>query len=185
MQTLLGLPRRFSVAGQIHSSPMEGPGITLRLWDQGALCGATTIWRGSPNVNGAATIDDFRELVVPAAAWLQHELATVLDSDHTARSTTSVSYALLAAGIEAQRHGDQARAQIWFQRSLSVDPTHLRARVALALGYDQASDNYTDAEAYLLSTLFMDSRGCRLWARDAGPGEQRLHRRGSVQGPDG
>jgi len=27
--------------------------------------------------------------------------------------------------------------------------------VALALGYDQTSDNYTDAEAYLLSTLFM------------------------------
>ena len=155
LQRFAGVPRRLSVAGQVLFSKTRGPGITLRISDQGASRCATTIWHDPP-FDPVATIDDFTALIVPSVAWLRYEIAELLAPNSTARTTQSaVSYAYLIAGLDAQRHGDTTLAIVWFGRALAEDPTHLRARIALALAYEHSGADDAQVDGVLESTLFI------------------------------
>jgi len=156
LESILGVPRRFTVSGQVHCSPTGGPGITLKLADQDTTRKATTIWHGPLGHGGEATIDDFSELVVPAVAWLRYEIAALLAPADTASSTeNSLSSALVEGGIADERRGRLYRAIDWYRRALAADPTNIRARVALALAFSRSNRDFDLVEEILESTLFM------------------------------
>jgi hypothetical protein len=69
---------------------------------------------------------------LPVAAWTAHEALRQLNVA-AGLTTTSSSYAWLVAGVAAQQRGDLTRATYFYEQSLAADPTHVRARIALAI----------------------------------------------------
>lgn len=112
--------RQYEVSGALHVEGMRGRGISLLLTHHGNQLDAITLWASEFN----APNDDekgFQFLAVPAAAWIEHQVADQLDN--AANYPDPKAWLLFNAGLAWQEAGDLAKAKALYEEALDADPT--------------------------------------------------------------
>lgn len=134
MRTLLGR-RLWSVEGELQADGRDGPGITVRLHGKGRVSRLAEFWTDdfgddAPAIPGPAAIptaDDYRELAVPAAAWLRHQLLESVGDAKSLGTRSADSYALFDTGLFWQDRGRRALAEKLYRRARVLDEHNVGA----------------------------------------------------------
>ena len=153
------LPSRgLAAAGQLLPAGAQGAGISLALYEGNRLTARSALWEKEVNTwlpgeedEGTGMGDDpspYYRLAYPAAWWLQHEAARVLDSNASQITTSGRSFALVGLGLSRERLGKPREAEEAYSRALRHDPDNVAALVNLAQLL--ARNRYSYAPAALL-----------------------------------
>lgn len=144
------LPRRqYEVSGALQKAGAHGEGISLELTNRSVQLGSTTLWGheyGSPTTD----VDAYQQLAAPAAAWLDHRIATAMEEGDGLPEDPR-SWTLYRAGAAWQEEGDLAKAKGLYEAALALGYDNLWAManlggIALVEGeYPQALQLLTDA----------------------------------------
>lgn len=139
--------KRFTATGQLQRAGDQGAGLTVAL-QEGRLFGSMwTGWAEPLAIDPADDAEDpepYHRLSVPAAAWIGHEIGTVLQVPNRV-TRDSRSYALFRAGFESHRRLDYAAARDLYNDALSADSHNLAALNNLAVVEAHAFERYDEA----------------------------------------
>jgi tetratricopeptide (TPR) repeat protein len=145
------LPRRtFLVEGVLQpKGDPDGVGISVAIKYNDVLRDSWTHWSARYGYS-SAEVDGWRQLVVPTAAWVEHEIALKLKAKGLP-TLDSESYALLNAGLEFHARGDLQGAERLYDQAWQRDGGNLGAMVNLGLMRarqrrdEEAEDLFEDA----------------------------------------
>lgn len=148
--------RRHLVAAELLPPGARGEGVSLAVYRHNSLWARGSLWHeevkewlpgATEDAEGretptAASKDEkgeqvqdpgpYYDLAVPAAWWVQYEVARSTDSSVSLITADARSFALLGAGIALQREGEDTAAVEAYEEALKVDPDNVVAKVNLA-----------------------------------------------------
>jgi tetratricopeptide (TPR) repeat protein len=146
------LPRRnFEVSGALQQKGPKGRGISIELTNSKRNVGQASFWEHE-FVAPDEEVEAYQRLSVPAAAWIDHALATAVEDDDLLLSSSPHSWALFKAGAARQSEGDVATARVLYEAALENDPDNAGARANLGVSY-MRSREYERAEKMLERAL--------------------------------
>jgi tetratricopeptide (TPR) repeat protein len=130
--------RSFVASGDLAPAGEGGDGIALALHRKNSLHARRTLWatpapsapegnEEQPNPAG------FYELVVPAAAWVQYEVAAQLDSRVRLLTANADSWSHLGRALDLQRQGQVLEALDAYADALALDPDNVGALANLGV----------------------------------------------------
>jgi tetratricopeptide (TPR) repeat protein len=120
------LPRReYEASGALQEKGKRGLGISLELMNRSTQLASTTVWSHEYAVPDNE-VEAFQYLTVPAAAWLDHRIATAMDEGQDLPEDPR-SWALFRAGAEWQEEGELVNAKQLYEASLAIDADNLWA----------------------------------------------------------
>jgi tetratricopeptide (TPR) repeat protein len=151
---LLGLlPRRnYEATGALQAKGEHGLGISVELTNDSRQLGSTTLWGSEFAV---ADDDDeakaFQRLSVPAAAWLDHQIATALEAaDDLPRDPRG--WALFKAASVSLEEGSFTDAGMLADAALTIDPANIWAMAVLGTAL-MMEDEFAEALEQLTQAL--------------------------------
>lgn len=142
---------RFEVIGALEPSGDNGPGVSVELVCEKSHLASTTLWGkdfGAPAGEAVA----FQRLAVPAAGWIEHNIAKNLKTDDELLSKDPYSWALFKAGLAWQAKGESSKAVALYDRALRKDPENIGALINLSVIRMVARD-YQEAEKLMGAAL--------------------------------
>jgi tetratricopeptide (TPR) repeat protein len=145
------LPRReYEATGSLQALGEDGCGISIEANKGGDRLDAVTLWAKefqAPDDERAA----LQFLSIPAAAWLDHRIATDLGNTEGLPESPKV-WALFNAGSAWQQRGDTARARPLYEEALALDPEDFWSMSNLGV-IEFSAGNYPKGERLLLDAL--------------------------------
>jgi tetratricopeptide (TPR) repeat protein len=146
------LPRRnFEVNGALQPEGESGRGITVELTNDKRFLGATTLWEREFDVPDDE-VKAFQRLAVPAAAWIDHFIATAVGVGDRLLSQNPQSWAMFKTGAARQEAGEFDEAKALYERALGIDPDNAGALANLG-ALEMQGQEYEEALAHLESAL--------------------------------
>lgn len=148
---LATLPRRnYEATGALQAKGSHGGGISIELTNENKQLASTTLWGKDFGVPDGSE-DSFQRLSIPAAAWLDHRIATAQEEGGDLPENPQ-SWALLRAGIAWQEEGEQAKAKALYESALAIDPDNIWATANLG-AIEMLDGNYPEALELLTAAL--------------------------------
>jgi tetratricopeptide (TPR) repeat protein len=135
--------RRLSVIGVIDPADGTQASATLSLEHNSRLEAAARVT--GRDLGRQPTSMDFLLLTLPAAVWVQYEVARALSRHRKVEPDAAESFSLLREGIERHRAADEEGARRAYEEALALYPGNWAARVNLALTEARLSDDYERA----------------------------------------
>jgi tetratricopeptide (TPR) repeat protein len=143
------LPRRnYEAAGALQAEGEHGRGISIELMNDSKQLGATTLWGNdfeAPDGDEKA----FQRLAVPAAAWLDHQIATAAEAADDLPPDPK-GWALFKAGAAWQEEGANTKAKALYAAALRIDSVNIWATANLG-AIEMRNGKYSEAEKLLLA----------------------------------
>ncbi|HUO69773.1 MAG TPA: tetratricopeptide repeat protein [Solirubrobacteraceae bacterium] len=159
--------RRFELTGQLQPAGAEGVGMSLELSQNGSAEGLISFWAASFDLCGVDAASAYQHLAVAAAAWVDIWMTKALDGGALLTGDPQ-SWAFFRSGLDAQRLGNNKRAQVLYEQALAADGRNVGAMANLGIIWRRAH-RYQDAEEYLkraLPATEADDRAPHLRPRD-------------------
>ncbi|MDQ2631782.1 MAG: tetratricopeptide repeat protein [Actinomycetota bacterium] len=146
--------RSFIASGDLAPAGKEGDGLALAVHRRNRLHARRTLWAKAPSSpRGEGEQPNpagFYELVVPAASWVQYEVAAGLDSDVRLLTTSPESWSRLGSALALQRQGEVLAAVKAYLEALALDPDNVGALVNLSVLISREFGLYRGAIMLLL-----------------------------------
>jgi tetratricopeptide (TPR) repeat protein len=127
------LRRSYEVGGALQPPGDKDAGVTVELTrDKGAVV-EVALWNRDFEGPAGEDAKAMQALAVPAAAWVEHEIAAQLGKVGDLQSTDAQSWAFFRAGLAAQRKSLSDQAANLYLRALEIDPENGGALANLGL----------------------------------------------------
>jgi hypothetical protein len=112
--------RHYEASGALQVAGLKGRGISIELNNHGDQLGSKTVWAedfGAPAGDESA----YQFLAIPAAAWVEHQVAARLNNSENFPDDPEV-WMLFNAGLAWQQRNDYIKARPLYEKALDIDP---------------------------------------------------------------
>lgn len=126
------LHKNFDLSGTVQQKGGNGCGISLQFTEGNGVVDVATFWANDFKA-GDDEVEAYQRLAIPAAAWVDHVLATALGNQEELLSKDARSWALFEAASERQQEGDEDEAAELYEDALDFDPDNAGALANLGV----------------------------------------------------